>query len=142
MTIRFRVDGEPKGQPRVRAVRRGNHAGVYDPGTANGWKDCVRFAAMPHRPETPLSSPLGVRIVALFSRPGRLLKKKSPTGRIRHIAKPDSDNVFKSTTDALSDIGVWIDDRIICEHRVEKWYVAIGERAGAEVEIEILEEQI
>lgn len=138
MTIRFRVDGEPKGQPRVRAVRRGNHASVYDPGTADGWKSCVKLAAMPHRPETPLSSALAVRIVALFPRPGRLLKKKSPTGRIRHGGKPDIDNVFKSTTDALSDIGVWVDDRLICDTRVEKWYVAIGERAGAEVEIEVL----
>lgn len=140
MTITFRVDGVPKGQPRPRAVRRGNHAGVYDPGTADGWKHSVKHAAMPHRPERPLSSALAVRIVALFPRPMRLMKKKSPEGRIWHTGATDADNCAKAILDALTDIGVWVDDRQVCDLRVEKWYAAKGERSGAEVEINVFEE--
>lgn len=138
VTIRFRVDGEPKGQPRVRAVRRGSHAGVFTPGTADGWKSCVKMAALPHRPEAPIDAAVGVRLIVLFKRPGRLMRAKTPAGRLRHTGAIDADNAAKAVLDALTDIGLWVDDRQVCELRVEKWYAAKGERTGAEIEVEIL----
>ena len=39
MRYEFFVAGEPKPQPRVRAYRLGNRAGVYDPGTAEDSND-------------------------------------------------------------------------------------------------------
>jgi hypothetical protein len=39
------VIGTPKAQPRVKGCIRGQHAAIYTPGTANGWKDTIRLAA-------------------------------------------------------------------------------------------------
>ena len=49
----FRVYGEPKGQPRPSATRRyrkghAGKAGMYDPGTAEGWKARVDLAGREH----------------------------------------------------------------------------------------------
>jgi len=43
--LSFFVAGIPKGQPRVKAFSRGKHAGVYDPGTSDGWKLLIRHEA-------------------------------------------------------------------------------------------------
>ncbi len=47
MAINFtaQVIGEPKGQPRGRAVSIAGHARVYDPKTAEGWKSLIAAAA-------------------------------------------------------------------------------------------------
>jgi len=39
------IHGKPAPQPRVRAYRRGEHAGVYTPSTADAWKGQVMLAA-------------------------------------------------------------------------------------------------
>ena len=39
------IHGKPAPQPRVRAYRRGDHAGVYTPSTADAWKEQVMLAA-------------------------------------------------------------------------------------------------
>jgi Holliday junction resolvase RusA-like endonuclease len=44
--ISFEVVGLPKAQPRAKATIRGRHAGVYNPGTANDWKEAVKSAAL------------------------------------------------------------------------------------------------
>ena len=44
--IIFFAAGSPKGQPRVRAFVRGNHAGVYDPGTANEFKTSIYLSSL------------------------------------------------------------------------------------------------
>jgi crossover junction endodeoxyribonuclease RusA len=129
--ISFRVDGIPKGQPRPRACRRGAHAGVYDPGTADGWKACVMLAARKHRPAVPISGPVRLRVVCLMPRPQRL----KDGGRIPFISAPDFDNLGKSIADAMTDAGMWSDDRIVYSGCVDKFYCSSNERPGAEIEI-------
>ena len=38
------VHGEPKAQPRAKAFARNGRAGIYDPGTAEGWKGAIAAA--------------------------------------------------------------------------------------------------
>ena len=134
----FRVDGIPKAQPRARATRRGAHAGVYDPGTADGWKALVAHASTQHRPAQPLRGPLSVSIDLFFPRPKKLMRRRDPDGPVRHTAKPDRDNVEKAILDAMTNAGWWCDDAQVCAGEVRKFYAAKDGRPGAEIRVKEL----
>lgn len=141
--LAFRVDGEPKGQPRARA--RQGLRGVYDPGTADGWKALVGLAARPHRPPSPLDEPLRIDIDFYFPRPRTFSKrvraayggrsKDIPAGPVLHLSKPDRDNSEKAALDTLVQCGLLRDDAIVCAGEVRKFYHAEGGRPGAEIRV-------
>lgn len=131
----FEVYGDPKGQPRPRAFRRGDRAAVYDPGTAEGWKASIAIAAQHQIPKEPLDCPLKVRMQFFFKRPLRLLSKKAPDEHIRHIGKPDCDNLEKAVLDALTQIGFFRDDSLVCDLHTEKFYSRKNGRPGMWIEI-------
>lgn len=131
----FRADGLPKAQPRAKATMRGKHAGVYDPGTSDGWKAIVALAARPHRPVEPISGPVRVTIDLFFPRPKRLMRKSDPDYPIAHTSKPDRDNCEKAILDALTQDGWWHDDAQVCGGEVCKWYVSKGGRPGVQIEV-------
>lgn len=134
-SIYFEVRGIPKAQPRVRAFKRGKHAGVYDPGTADSWKSMLVLQARAHRPEAPLEGPVAVSIDFLMPRPKSLMRKSDPDGEIWHTAKPDRDNLEKAALDALGQDGWWRDDAQVCEGSVRKLYHAKSGVPGARVRI-------
>lgn len=136
--ISFSVRGTPKPQPRARAVRRGAHAGVYDPGTAESWKALVVLSARPYRPATPLESALRVSIDFLLPRPKRLMRKRDEPGELFCAAKPDRDNCEKAVLDALGQDGWWRDDAQVCAGEVRKFYHAKDGVPGARITIEEL----
>jgi len=131
----FAVQGQPKGQPRPRAVNRNGKAAVYDPGTAEGWKDQVVLAARGARPAQPLTGPVRIRIAFYFDRPARLRRRKDPDGLIPHTAKPDSDNAAKAVLDALTEAGLWRDDAQVSSLTAEQYYAARGQPDGALVQV-------
>lgn len=137
-TATIRVDGVPKAQPRARACRRGAHAGVYDPGTAEGWKSIVVFAARPHRPTSPIAGPVCFSVDLFFPRPKSLCRRRDPEGPVPHTAKPDRDNCEKALLDALKQDGWFRDDSQVCDGRVRKFYHAKGGRPGAEITVQEL----
>ena len=139
--ITFRVDGIPKAQPRAKARRMGNRAGVYDPGTAEGWKALVAAAAMPHRPAVPLEGPLFVEIDFYMPRPKSLMRAKDPEGPIRCWKKPDVDNLIKAVFDSLKNLGVFRDDGQISESIGRKFYPAKTGRPGAKISIKAIDNQ-
>ena len=125
----FFAAGEPKGQPRARAVIRGKRAGVFDPGTADGWKACVKLAA---REAGLMNAKLGgflaLRLQFRFPRPaahykgGDRAKPLKPDAPGRKKGKPDADNAAKAVMDALTDIGAWHDDDQVTDLVVRKRY--------------------
>lgn len=114
--ITFFAPGTPKGQPRVRACIRGRHAGVYDPGTADEWKQAVRVAALKALNGVPFSGPLSLRLDFGMPRPKGHFTKKGlrTTAPLYHTIKPDLDNCTKAVKDALTNVGVWHDDSQVC----------------------------
>jgi len=93
MTIIFEVHGTPKGQPRARAFaqRFGNKfsARMYDPGTADGWKETVYFGlrtALRTFGDQPSLGAFSVELNFLLPRPkshfGKLGVKKTKDGRV------------------------------------------------------------
>lgn len=128
----FTVSGEPKAQPRARAFAKPIGGGkfsarVYDPGTAEGWKGCICLAARDHVPPSPLSGPIRLDVDFLFPRPGRLKRRRDPQGRIWH----------KAVMDCLKTLGFLADDAVVCAGELRKFYVAIGERPGANIRISV-----
>jgi Holliday junction resolvase RusA-like endonuclease len=139
----FDVLGEPKGQPRPRAFynKKTGRAAVYDKGTAEGWKADIASAARSLLPTSPLEGPLMLSVCFFFPRPQRLLKKKSPEGRIPHTSKPDTDNAVKAVMDCLTGIRMWTDDSLVSVIKAEKHYVAKDQRPGALIQIFTFEEE-
>ena len=112
MQIEFHVRGEPKAQPRVKAFRRGNHAGVYDPGTADGWKLLVREEARKAWDGKQFDGPVSVHIEFWMPRPKAHFNKNGikDDAPNYHTSKPDLDNLLKAVFDAITNLGIWRDD--------------------------------
>ena len=126
-SIEFRVDGIPVGQPRPRACIRGKHAGMYDPGTANKWKQQVKSAAALAFAKAGTFAarlPLSVRMVFGMPRPKSHFKSiyVRPNAPHWHTSKPDSDNLAKAVLDALVDCGVIDDDKRVALLYASKSY--------------------
>jgi Holliday junction resolvase RusA-like endonuclease len=133
----FDVQGEPKGQPRVKAFYNKNvgRARVFTPGTAEAWKGAIALTAQPFLPAAPLDCPLRLTAAFFFPRPARLMRKKDPDEAIPHTTTPDTDNAIKAVMDALTQIGMWRDDALVISIIVEKRYAAKTQRPGAVIQI-------
>ena len=119
----------PKGSPRVtKAGRTYPHKKSSDYIRNVAGQLEARWMSQP-----PLEGPLSVKAVVVLSRPKRLLRKKDPSGRVRHDRKPDIDNFAKSVLDAVTKAGVWVDDGQVCDLNMTKWYAAKGEAPRVEL---------
>lgn len=143
--ISFFVAGEPKGQPRPRAFfnKHTGRASVFDAGTAEAWKGAVAAEGAKHRPGMPLGGPVSLRIRFFMPRPkGHYIANKPERGLrqnapVRHVAKPDADNMAKAVMDALTQCGwYWMDDSQVAILTVAKNY---SRNLGTGAEIEIAE---
>lgn len=140
------VHGEPKAQPRPKAFARNGRAGIYDPGTAEGWKGAIAAALHGHAGKLVVD-PLRVDLAFFFPRPkghfgtGKNAARLKPSAPTWHTKKPDLDNLEKAVFDALSEksgIGLWKDDTQVVRARPEKHY-ADNSPPGMQIDIYSLE---
>lgn len=126
MHVEFFIAGIPKAQPRVKAFRRGNHAGVYTPDSAESWKQAVRLEAIANAPESILANPIRLQLEFFMPRPKSHLGKDGlpkPKSPVFHPKKPDLDNLIKAVTDAITDTQrVWLDDSQVYQITASKIY--------------------
>jgi len=129
--IEFFASGEPKGQPRARAfaMKRGDKTLVrmYDPATAEGWKNQIATAARPFILATPPLGPVSLCLYFNFPRPKSHFRSNGPlrpNAPNWHTSKPDIDNCTKAVMDALKTLGFFKDDSQVCEKQVTKVYFA------------------
>jgi len=134
-TIRLVVEGNAKAQPRVRAFAQAGKARMYDPGTADDWKQKIAAEAYKNRPDKLVTGPVLVQMAIYLPRPKRLCRKKDPDHAIRHTVKPDGDNLEKAVLDALKGV-IWADDKQIWACQWKKYYAAKGERPHIRVAIQ------
>ena len=142
-SIIIRVDGDPKPQPRARAVKIGDHARVYNPPTNASWRECVALAGKQARPVKPLDGPLRVDTVFIFRRPKGHFSTGAKGGLVRsapvywHTAARgpyggDRDNLDKTILDVLTQCGLWVDDGLVCSGQIlKRWQGDRRERPGA-----------
>lgn len=128
------VHGEPKAQPRPKAFARNGRAGIYDPGTAEGWKGAIA-QELKDQAGKAITDPLRVDLIFYFPRPkshygiGRNAVKLKDSAPGFHTKKPDIDNLEKAVFDALSEksgIGLWKDDTQVVHSETIKRYADDG----------------
>lgn len=120
MIIEFWVAAVPKPQPRARIAR--GRKGVYNPPTADAWREAVGLAAKAVRPAQPFSGPLRIDITWYLPRPGYMHSKKWPNGPVPMWKIPDRDNFDKSTLDAMEKAEMYRNDGQACFGEIQKWY--------------------
>lgn len=121
MRFTFNITPVPQGRPRF--VKRGNFVQAYDPKTSKEFKCKLKELAKGFH-MTPSERALKVSIVFHMSIPKSSTKKfheDAVKGIQKHIKKPDTDNLCKSTLDALTGI-FWKDDSQIVELHLSKIY--------------------
>ena len=141
-SVTFYVSGEPKGQPRPRAVRMGPGVRIYDPGTADLWKQAVADHAELEQRLTPdpTTQPLMMELEFVMPRPrkhyrtGKKAHELKPDAPIWHLTKPDVDNLAKATVDSMAGIA-YDDDRSIASLTATKRYAGPGEPTGCLISI-------
>ena len=125
------IHERPAPQPRVRAYRRGDHAGVYTPDSAAAWKSQVTLAALTHRGQFATGA---LRLEVEFYLPRPQAHKHDDYVTV----KPDLDNLLKSTMDALTNAGVWHDDAQVAAIVSTKRYESANQSIGAVIRLEVL----
>lgn len=133
--LKIVVPSVPVAQPRVKATRRGNHAGVYTPsGPIDAFKACLRIVASESFSGPLLTGPLRVDCEFVFPRTKSQQWKTRPMPRIRHTKKPDRDNLDKAVLDSLNGL-VWVDDAQVCDGAITKWIAAGDEHAKVTITV-------
>jgi Holliday junction resolvase RusA-like endonuclease len=147
--IRFIVPGEPcaKGRPKASIVC--GHVHMRTPKKTENYEARVCLAANEARPSEwqEFDGPIEVEVVAVFSRPDRLLQRSKRTNmllhgtedRMPHTSRPDLDNVIKAVLDGMDSAGIWRDDSRVFRLVSSKWYAAIGELPHVEVIVRAVE---
>ena len=145
-TLRFYIDGEPKGQPRPRAFARkmGNvHvARFYDSDVADAWKRAVYCEVLEAANEAGwqvTNGPVAVTLRFAMPRPKSHFGAKGlkPSAPQDHVGQPDIDNLFKLVGDQITKTErVWRDDSQVVTMHVEKRW-ALEQESGCEVEISL-----
>lgn len=144
MNQQFFAVGIPKGQPRARAyamrVGSKHSARMYDPGTADAWRQAVRLAWSVQGKE-PISAgiPLCVTLEFRMPRPASHVTSKGALTKSApikyHTQKPDADNLAKGSLDALNDVGAWYDDAQVARLLVVKRWADPLESTGCWITI-------
>ena len=113
------VFGKIKAQPRPKAARRGKFVSIYNPPTANEWKTRIKTVMNGIKKSAKIDTiedSVAVYLDFFFERPkshylttGKLKKNVCE----KHQQKPDVDNLAKAVLDALTDVGIIYDDKLV-----------------------------
>lgn len=116
MVQRFVIEGNPRGQGRPRATRRGNHAAVYEAKEDTLYKQNLAAQVVTQRPEFIKDAPIVLCAKFYLPRPKAHYDSKGAVkARYQSVlptSKPDLSNLIKGVEDALNGI-VWADDSLI-----------------------------
>lgn len=142
--LKFVIPGEPCAQGRPRFTTKSGYVKAYDPAKSRNQKAFVKYIATHEAHKqgwTYTELPLHVEIIAYMGIPKSKSKKwrtAAIRGQERPTKKPDTDNIFKLVTDALSGV-IYADDKQIVSCRVQKWY---SEEPRTEVRIAIVTDEV
>ena len=123
--LNFFVETIPIAKGRPRYAKRGNFVQTYTPTKTREYENLIRENAIKAMGSSkPLETPL--KALLLFCMP---IPKSTPknaleahlNGSIRHVKKPDLDNLAKSVLDAMNTV-VFLDDSQITKLTISKKY--------------------
>lgn len=124
--IQFTVLGNPIGKGRPKFSTVNGRAVAYTPAKTANYETLVRLSYQQQCMCKPYdkATQLRAKIIAYFPIPKSASKKarqKMLDHEIRHIKKPDADNVIKAVLDALNGLAYY-DDSQVCEIICGKYY--------------------
>lgn len=116
----------PTAQQRPRHAHNGNFSRTYKSKTQEDNERTLEALLMQHRPETPITAPVRLSVVATFPIPATWPKKRKQAalrGELNHVTKPDLDNLMKQIKDCITRLRFWEDDKQVCQygHCVKKY---------------------
>lgn len=120
-TVKFTVDGQPRGKGSVRVTRQGF---AYKDSKTALYENWIKLSYQQAHGSTKLDGEIEIAITAYYKIPKSTSKKRRAemlAGRIRPVVKPDLDNISKSVCDALSGIA-FDDDKQIVTSVLKKYY--------------------
>jgi Holliday junction resolvase RusA-like endonuclease len=126
MIQQFTFIGVPKAQGRPRFARRGKFVTAYDPKDSAQYKNNVAAQIVAQKPVL-IGQGIAIKLTLGFILPrpqghyGAKGNVKEKYKSMRHVKKPDSDNLVKAIKDSLTGI-VWYDDSQIDYTIVQKSY--------------------
>jgi Holliday junction resolvase RusA-like endonuclease len=123
---RLFVQGRPAAQPRA---RKGKHGNIYNPDTADAWKEAVQANVLAAGRKAAILGPVSLTVVFFFYAPEK--RRREPP----HAAKPDIDNLVKPVMDALKGAGVYKDDCQVCAVYARKHWTNDKEREGMSIRV-------
>lgn len=142
--LKFTVMGEPCAQGRPRFSTLSGYVKAIDPAKSRNQKAFIKYLATTAAKQQGwvyTYLPIHVEIIAYMGIPKSKSKKwrtAAIRGQERPTKKPDTDNIFKLVTDALSGV-IYADDKQIVSCRVQKWY---SEEPRTEVRIAIVTDEV
>ena len=134
MTFTFEIVGEPQGKGRPRFSTRGGFVKTYTPEKTASYENFVKVCYLNKYKGNKLDGEITAEIIAYFSIPKSLSKKKRSEaieGKIKPTKKPDTDNIAKTILDSLNGIA-FEDDKQVVSLLVKKLY---GEEAKVVVSL-------
>jgi Holliday junction resolvase RusA-like endonuclease len=143
MTLRFFVSGVPVPQPRARITTRGKFAHAYTPKDhpVHEWRKKVVQAALDAADGmTFWKAAVEFRATYVFPRPKSHLDKNglAKPAFVDAIPPRDLDNLNKAVWDALTDAGIWGDDKQVCSsHETKTWVDGIHDQHGTLIVINL-----
>lgn len=126
------LQGNPVSMGRPRKGRFGMYTA---PKSAKYMKDKVTVIKGELDGQEPFTGPVKVVLTFVHERPQRLLKKKSPEGRILKTTKPDLDNLTKMVLDILTNSRIWNDDNQVVKLVCADYYCSREEEPHTQIAI-------
>lgn len=128
----FLTTNPPTATAQMKQVRVvGGKPMFYDPPKVKQARKTLSALLSAHRPDTPLTGPVSLRVLWLFP-----MGKSHRNGEWR-TTRPDTDNLQKMLKDCMTGVGFWKDDAQVVREIVEKRWAA--DPAGIYIELEELE---
>lgn len=125
----YRGSGESRAFTGKVAMVESSKTGVIE------WRNDVRTAAeKTWGKQPPLDGPLVLDVRFVRRRPVSAPKRRTPAA----TSRPDLSHLVRSTEDALTSAGVWVDDSRVVATYSSKRVAEIGERTGARIRVRCL----
>lgn len=134
--IIFTIPIEPKAQMRVRFRRQGNFVRTHKTAKQEDNEAILMFHLDKNRPKTPLKGAIFLKLTAYMSIPASKpswWREAAGMGIIKHITKPDVDNLAKNLLDCMTKMEYFGDDRQVISLSIDKKYSS--ERPRWEIEL-------
>jgi len=120
-TIRFEISGVPVPKGRPRFTKTGI---AYTPAKTRSAEEAFALLATPYKPSELITDPIMLSLYFYMPIPQSASKKKQKDMAgfaVKHVGRPDLDNLQKMILDSLEGV-FWHNDSQIYQINSNKWY--------------------